>query len=59
METLIHYPCPIHHHKAYSEYANQSLPVSEMWSQEELSIPMSPVLTNEDVEYVIDVINRF
>jgi dTDP-4-amino-4,6-dideoxygalactose transaminase len=35
------------------------LPVSEMWSQEELSIPMSPVLTNEEVEYVIDVINRF
>lgn len=59
VETLIHYPCPIHHHKAYSEYANQSLPVSEMWSQEELSIPMSPVLTNEEVEYVIDVINRF
>ncbi len=59
VETLIHYPCPPHRQHAYREWANLHLPVTEMWSDMELSLPISPVMTDEEVEYVVSVINQF
>ena len=59
IQTLIHYPIPPHKQKCYEEYNNLSLPITEKIHAEELSLPMSPFLTNEDIEKVINVINKF
>ncbi len=55
--TLIHYPIPPHKQKAYSEWNNLSFPITEKIHAQELSLPMSPTLTDEQVQYVIKAIN--
>ena len=55
--TNIHYPIPPHKQECYKDWNNMSLPVSEKISREELSLPMSPCLTDEQVEWVIEEIN--
>ncbi len=57
--TLIHYPVAPHRQNAYSEYSHLSLPVTEMLQEEVLSLPISPVVSHEEVEYVIGKINDF
>ncbi len=59
IQTLIHYPIPPHHQKALSRFAHLSLPITEQIHREELSLPMSPLLTNEEVQQVIDAVNQF
>lgn len=59
VETLIHYPTPLHLQEAYSEYSSLSLPVAENLQQQILSIPISPVTTDEEVQHVIESINDF
>lgn len=57
--TQIHYPIPPHKQQAYSEWNTLSLPIAEQISREELSLPMSPVLTQQEIEYVVERINQF
>lgn len=57
--TLIHYPIPPHKQVAYKEWNDFILPVTESIHSMELSLPMSPCLTDEQVLYVIDMINRW
>lgn len=57
--TNIHYPIPPHKQECYREWNGLSLPVTERIHAEELSLPMSPCLTDEQVRYVIDVVNGF
>ena len=59
IETLIHYPIPPHKQRCYPEWNNRELPVTEKIHKEELSLPISPVLTDEEVRYIIDAINSF
>lgn len=59
IETIIHYPIPPHKQKAYPEFNELSLPVTEKIHNETLSIPISPVMTKEEVSYVVDVINKY
>lgn len=59
IENNIHYPTPPHKQGAYQEWGEQSFPISEQIHREELSLPMSPVLTDEEVAQVADVINRW
>lgn len=59
IETLIHYPIPPHQQDCYSEWNALSLPVTEHIHQTELSIPISPVLTNEDARRIVEAINSF
>lgn len=59
IETLIHYPIPPHRQRAYPEWNTLSLPVTEQIHREVLSLPVSPVLTDADVEHIIDALNRF
>lgn len=56
---LIHYPIPPHQQKALSEYSKLSFPNTEKIHNEIISIPMSPVLSEVDVERVIDVLNSY
>lgn len=57
--TNIHYPIPPHKQECYKEWNGISLPVTEKIHEHELSLPMSPCLTDSQVEWVIDVINKF
>ena len=59
IQTLIHYPIPPHKQKAYSECADLKLPISEQLHNEVLSLPISPVMSHDEVEYVINVLNRY
>jgi dTDP-4-amino-4,6-dideoxygalactose transaminase len=59
IQTLIHYPIPPHKQDAYKEWNNQSFPISEKIHEEVLSLPISPVMTEEEVEKVIEIVNRF
>lgn len=57
--TNIHYPIPPHKQECYKAWNGIRLPVTEKIHAEELSLPMSPCLTDEQVRYVIDVVNAF
>lgn len=59
IQTIIHYPIPPHKQKCYKEWNNMSLPFAEKIANEELSLPISPVLTLEEVKIVVDTINAF
>ena len=59
IQTLIHYPIPPHKQEAYKEWNDLSFPVSEKIHQEILSLPISPVLTEEEVNKIIDIINGY
>ncbi len=59
IETLIHYPIPPHLQKCYSDWNNLSFPITEKIHQEVVSLPMSPVLTEEEVNKIIETINLF
>ena len=59
IETLIHYPIPIHKQKAYAEYSLVSLPETEILQSQILSIPISPVMDDSEVKYVIECMNGF
>lgn len=59
IQTIIHYPIPPHKQEAYREWNDKAYPITEKIHNEELSLPMSPTLTDEQVDYVINVINDF
>ena len=59
IQTLIHYPIPPHKQECYKEWNGISLPVTEKIHNQELSLPMSPCMTIEEAEYVVEVINKY
>jgi dTDP-4-amino-4,6-dideoxygalactose transaminase len=59
IQTLIHYPIPPHRQLAYKEWSNQSFPVTDKIHNEVLSLPISPVMHQEEVEKVCEVLNHF
>ena len=60
--SVIHYPIAPHKQECYSKEAwntpKLSLPITERLANEELSIPMSPCLTMEQVKYVVKLLNE-
>lgn len=61
VETLIHYPIPIHLQNAYKSlgYKKGAFPITEMLAQTSLSLPLYPGLTLSQQEYVAEAIKRF
>lgn len=61
--SVCHYPIAPHQQECYANMVwNKpmlSLPITEMLAQEELSIPMSPCMTMEQVKYVVETINNY
>ena len=55
--SLIHYPTPPHKQKALLEYSNLNFPITEMIHQNVVSMPMSPVMLNVDIEKIVEVLN--
>jgi dTDP-4-amino-4,6-dideoxygalactose transaminase len=58
IQTLIHYPIPPHKQMAYAEWNNLSFPVTEQIHNEVLSLPMSPVLTEAEMNSIVIIINQ-
>lgn len=59
IQTIIHYPIPPHKQECYKEWNNLSFPITEQIHNEELSLPMSPVMTIREIEEVVSRINEF
>jgi Predicted pyridoxal phosphate-dependent enzyme apparently involved in regulation of cell wall biogenesis len=59
VQTLIHYPIPPHKQKAYQGWNCLSFPVTEKIHREVLSLPISPVMNEVEINRVIELINRF
>ncbi|WP_286854249.1 DegT/DnrJ/EryC1/StrS family aminotransferase, partial [Proteiniphilum sp. UBA5259] len=59
VQALVHYPVPPHRQKAYRELNHLHLPVTEKIHKEVLSLPISQVVTDEEVEMVVRVVNSF
>jgi dTDP-4-amino-4,6-dideoxygalactose transaminase len=59
IQSLIHYPIPPHKQLAFKEWNSMSLPVTEQIHNEVLSLPISPLMTDEEVLMVVDRINDF
>lgn len=61
--TVIHYPIAPHKQECYAKEAwnmpQLSLPITEYLADAELSLPISPCLTEEQVEYVVKCLNDF
>lgn len=59
IQTNIHYPTAPHQQGAYTEYKNLSLPITEKIHREVMSLPISPVMTDDEVKTVVKVINNY
>lgn len=59
VETLIHYPIPPHRQECYRDLATLPLPVTERLHARELSLPISPVMGEEEARRVVALINAF
>jgi len=59
IQTLIHYPVPPHKQGAYQELAHLFLPVSEKLHKEVLSLPIGPVMDEDDIEQICNALEGF
>ena len=59
IQTIIHYPTPPHKQGAYQEWNNLSYPISEEIHRTIISLPISPVMTDDEVQRVTEVVNEY
>jgi len=59
IQTLIHYPTPPTKQEAYGEHNHLTFAITEQIHEEVLSLPISPVLTDEEVQQIVDAINSY
>lgn len=59
IQTNIHYPTPPHLQGAYQEWKSHSFPLTERIHKEVLSLPISPTLTNEEANKIVEVLNEW
>lgn len=59
IQTLIHYPIPPHKQLCYKKLNGLSLPITEKIHEEELSLPISPVMTKEEYGRICEIINNW
>jgi len=59
VQTQIHYPIPPHKQECYREWNSLSFPITERIHNEELSLPISSTLRDEQVQFVVDMVNQW
>ena len=59
VQTLIHYPIPPHLQECYVGIWSAHYPIAERLAKQELSLPISPCLSEEEVAYIVRCINEF
>lgn len=59
IQTLIHYPIPPHKQQAYKLWNGLTFPVTEKIHNEVLSLPISPVMEDENVQQITKTLNAY
>ena len=59
IETILHYPVPPHKQKAFKNWNHLSFPITEKIHNEVLSLPISPIMTADEVDFVIQKLNSW
>jgi dTDP-4-amino-4,6-dideoxygalactose transaminase len=59
IQTLIHYPIPPHKQACYPKFKNLKLPLTEQIHDEVLSLPISPVMSMDEINLVCESLNAF
>lgn len=59
VQTLIHYPIPPHKQNCYKQWNSLCYPITETIHSQVLSLPISPVLTDEQAQQVVEIINKY
>jgi dTDP-4-amino-4,6-dideoxygalactose transaminase len=59
IQTVIHYPIPPHKQKALLLWNHLSFPITQKIHDEVLSLPISPVLTMNEISYIVEILNRY
>ena len=59
IQTNIHYPTAPHKQGAYQELTNLNLPITEKIHREVMSLPISPVMTDDEVKKVVEIVNEW
>jgi dTDP-4-amino-4,6-dideoxygalactose transaminase len=59
IQTLIHYPIAPHKQKAYKDMNQIYLPITEQIHNEVLSLPISSVMTEKEVNMVVETLNNY
>jgi dTDP-4-amino-4,6-dideoxygalactose transaminase len=59
IQTLIHYPIPPNKQSAYKELNHEEYPITNAIHEQVLSLPISPVMSEADVQAVIEAVNSF
>lgn len=60
IETLIHYPIPPHKQLAYkSSLGELELPITEIIHEQVLSLPISSIISDDEMNHIVSVINKF
>lgn len=57
--TVIHYPIAPHKQECYKEWNHMSFPITERIANEELSLPIGPAITTDEVAEVVRIINNW
>lgn len=59
--TVIHYPIPPHLSKAYGYlgYKKGDFPITEKYAETVLSLPLYNGMTDEEISYVVEIINKY
>ncbi len=59
VQTLIHYPIPPHKQNCYSDWNHLSFPITEKIHSEVLSLPISAVIDEDEIEKIVKIINIY
>lgn len=59
IQTIIHYPIPPHKQECYKLWNNLSYPITEEIHKSVLSLPISPVMSDDEVRKVVEIINEY
>lgn len=57
--TVIHYPIPPHKQECYKEWNSMSFPITEYIADHELSLPIGPSISIDEVSKVVTLLNKF
>lgn len=59
VQTIIHYPIPVHKQKCFTEYNELVLANTESISDKILSLPINPFIESSEIRKVIELIRKF
>lgn len=59
VQTVVHYPIPPHRQECYPALHSLQLPLTEAIHREVVSLPISPVMADDEVDRVINACNAF